>query len=369
MVKTITKTVLISTLFALSSLLAACGGSGSQAASGSSASRSTATSHSRQPVSSPSNHTAAASSTSSSGSGTLTPIQIVLSHYPSLLEYAPYYVAMDKGWFKQAGIKLEINSGGGGGDTMRTLSTGGIDIAQGGAPAALLEAMRDKHVELVGGFEDINEFTWIVPPNSKVHSVKDLAGAKLAFTHAGSATEWTIHEVVRLAHIPNVTYVSCGAPGSCWVAAKSGSITAGIGVEPFVAVKERTDHARVVLTAAKYIKHYVLDLFDVNTKWANAHKSTLKQFFQVLQRGIDYVQSNPNVASQITAKYLKMPEWAVKQGLQYYYSISKQPWALMPPKAAVATLQQGMIANGQLKKPVDFFKILNPEFLPKQATQ
>lgn len=61
----------------------------------------------------------------------------------------------------------------------------------------------------------------------------------------------TIREVMRLART-NITFVSCGGPGSCWAAAKSGAIAASWGTVPFTPIKEKTDYARVVIYAAHY---------------------------------------------------------------------------------------------------------------------
>ena len=63
---------------------------------------------------------------------------IVVTHYASLLYGTPYAVALDKGYFKQAGVDIDgILTSKGGGTSVRNMMAGDTLFAEVALPAAL----------------------------------------------------------------------------------------------------------------------------------------------------------------------------------------------------------------------------------------
>src|SRR5690606_7337175 len=86
------------------------------------------------------------------GADNPTKIRFVVSHRSALLSTLPTYIAEDNGLFKKHGVSVEYISGSGGGSTLRLLSTGDVEMAEGGTPAAILAANTDPNIELVQGW-------------------------------------------------------------------------------------------------------------------------------------------------------------------------------------------------------------------------
>src|SRR6476469_5910606 len=64
--------------------------------------------------------------------------EIVVTHYASLLYGTPYAVALDKGYFKQAGVDISsILTSKGGGTSVRNMMAGDTLFAEVALPAAL----------------------------------------------------------------------------------------------------------------------------------------------------------------------------------------------------------------------------------------
>ncbi|HXP30809.1 MAG TPA: ABC transporter substrate-binding protein [Stellaceae bacterium] len=99
--------------------------------------------------------------------------------------HAPFYLALRKGWFRDAGIDADIQQGNGSVTTVQLVAAGNIDL--GHANLAVMMQGRDKGmpVRAIANFVRKNDTGLIVPIDSAIRSPKDLAGKKLLYT-AGS---------------------------------------------------------------------------------------------------------------------------------------------------------------------------------------
>jgi NitT/TauT family transport system substrate-binding protein len=99
--------------------------------------------------------------------------------------HAPIHLAMQKGWFKQAGLDVAVEDGNGSVTTVQLVGAGNFDV--GHASLAPMMIARDKGlpVKAIANFARKNDIGLLVPRGSGIRSPKDLAGKKIIFT-AGS---------------------------------------------------------------------------------------------------------------------------------------------------------------------------------------
>src|SRR5215212_2183396 len=116
---------------------------------------------------------------------------IVVSNYGTSPNGMPFAVAMEKGFFKDAGVNVDgILSSDGGGTTIRNLLGGKLAYGE-AAPSAVVSAVQggaDLRV-ISGNVHTVAEFVWVAMPNSPINSAKDLKGRRLGFTNPGSTSE------------------------------------------------------------------------------------------------------------------------------------------------------------------------------------
>ena len=114
--------------------------------------------------------------------------QIVVSNYGTSPNGMPFAVALEKGFFKEAGVNVDgILSSDGGGGTIRNLLGGKLAFGE-AAPSAVVTAVQggaDLKV-ISGDVHTVAEFVWVAMPNSPVNSMKDLKGQRIGFTNPGS---------------------------------------------------------------------------------------------------------------------------------------------------------------------------------------
>lgn len=99
--------------------------------------------------------------------------------------HAPFHLAQQKGWFKDAGLDPEIQDGNGSVTTIQFVGSGNFDV--GHASLASMIVARDKGlaVKAIASFLRKNDIGLLVPKGSGMRTPKDLVGKKMIFT-AGS---------------------------------------------------------------------------------------------------------------------------------------------------------------------------------------
>jgi len=99
--------------------------------------------------------------------------------------HAPIHLAMQKGWFKQAGLDVSVEDGNGSVTTVQLVGAGNFDV--GHASLAPMMIARDKGlpVRAIANFARKNDIGLLVPRGAGIRSPQDLAGKKIIFT-AGS---------------------------------------------------------------------------------------------------------------------------------------------------------------------------------------
>ncbi|HXP31671.1 MAG TPA: ABC transporter substrate-binding protein [Stellaceae bacterium] len=96
--------------------------------------------------------------------------------------HAPIWLAVDKGWFKKAGIEVAVADGNGSATTAQLVGAGQVDI--GWAALSNMAFARSKGIPLisVAGFFRKGDLVLIVPKDSPIQGPKDLRGKKLVTT-------------------------------------------------------------------------------------------------------------------------------------------------------------------------------------------
>jgi len=99
--------------------------------------------------------------------------------------HAPFWLALEKGWFKDAGIDVTLSDGTGSVTTVQLVGSGQYDI--GHAALAVMAIARSKGMKLVSvaDFFRTGDTGLMVPKDSPIKGPQDLKGKKIIYT-AGS---------------------------------------------------------------------------------------------------------------------------------------------------------------------------------------
>lgn len=100
--------------------------------------------------------------------------------------HAGLHLAVEKGWFKKAGLDVEVSDGKGSSLTMQQVATGEVDVGQVQLSAMAVAKGKGMPLIAIAGLGRRTDLAALVPAESDITDVKGLEGKKIAYTAASS---------------------------------------------------------------------------------------------------------------------------------------------------------------------------------------
>lgn len=219
--------------------------------------------------------------------------------------HAPFYVALDKGWYKDVGIDLEIVEGNGSGTTVNLVGNKSNTFGFADAGTAIVAVSKGVPVKVISPIYQINGFAIIAPANSAIKTPKDLEGKRLGVT-PGDALSQLFPAFVAANRLDDkkITYVAMDASAKP-PALMNGQIDAIIGGSDDQAITLKSKGFAV--TEIRFA-HYGVPTIGLSLL---AHEDTIKEnpklvrrFLDATLRGWDYARKHPAEAIRIEKKYV-----------------------------------------------------------------
>jgi NitT/TauT family transport system substrate-binding protein len=251
-------------------------------------------------------------------------------------------VGLKQGYFKEAGLDIEILYTEGGASTLTPVIAGSIDIAMTngilGVVAAYAKGMPVKIIsaEATGAAEAF----WYARPESGIKRLVDTAGKTVAFSSPGSSTNLILLQLVNQAQVGPKLVATGGAPGTL-TQVMSGQIDVGWSVPPFV-LQQLADGKLVIIARGSDVAALAEQTIRVNVANANALKEkrdAFVRFVKALSRSIDWAYSDPHAIDNY-AEIAKVPRALAQQTRDEFFP--KEALQLSEVKGLEVTLKQAL---------------------------
>ena len=224
-------------------------------------------------------------------------------------------VGLKQGYFKEAGLDIEILYTEGGASTLTPVIAGSIDIAMTngilGVVAAYAKGMPVKIIsaEATGAAEAF----WYARPESGIRRLADTSGKTVAFSSPGSSTNLILLQLVNQAKVTPRLVPTGGAPGTL-TQVMSGQIDVGWAAPPFGLDQLDQKEIRIVATGndAEVFRGQTVRLNIVNANYLNAHMDVVDRYMKAYRETVNYMYTDPN-ALKIYADWLNISEAKAKR--------------------------------------------------------
>lgn len=236
----------------------------------------------------------------------------------------PLYLAIEKGYFKDAGLEVELVKFEAPNQIIDALLQGQVDLTSPSGAMGITGIADFKNpgklkIYAAGGGDDVIQNDAILVKNdSPIKTWQDLKGKKLGIV-AGSIQWRTIarHVLAQngLEADKDVTLVEL-ALGLQAQALATGQVDALLGIEPIPTIvkvksigKEIVDHV-----TTKYIANpFYAGAGIVRVDFAKQNPNTTKKVLDILHRSINEINQNPDSARQYLKGYTALDEVAIAQ--------------------------------------------------------
>ncbi|HEY3305619.1 MAG TPA: ABC transporter substrate-binding protein [Candidatus Binatia bacterium] len=283
-------------------------------------------------------------------------VRLVLPHRVLFDISLPFYVAQEKGFYKQAGIEVNPIFAAGGGDQVQIMVAGDADVVTGTGLLATLSALeRGAPIKIVSAeATGLNDVFWYVKGNSPIKKIEDLAGKKVSYSNPGSSSHLALLALVDWLKSKGVQppeLVAGGSPPQQFTGVMTDQFDAGWSAPPFFLEELSKGNIRILFRGNDVpgLSEITIRVNLARDEFVKKQPNAMRGFLSATRNAIQFVFANPDEAAKIWIKnaQLKEPFEVVKETWKFY---SPKSMALAPIQGIDRSLEDG-VKFKFLKKP------------------
>jgi NitT/TauT family transport system substrate-binding protein len=294
---------------------------------------------------------------------------ILVTQYKADPSGAPYGIALEKGFFKKAGLDVTgIVAGAGGGSSVRNAMA--TDLGYGDVTAApvIAAAAQGQDVKIVSiTSRSLADLVLIVMPNSPIKTPADLKGKKFGISNPKSLGEMMGVLVMEKAGLKqgDVQMTALGSLGGALTALENGVVDAT--AMPIILYRERGGESKYrVLVGPKELPLIPSQLGMATTKAIKEWPQKLRAIQQGRLEGTRFIYQHTDEAIDILSKvYAPLPPKDV--GIMVKELVEAKFWS--EGRIEMPLLEQtvhAMKGVGMLDKDLDLTKVVDSSVLPAE---
>ena len=301
--------------------------------------------------------------------GTETLTDVTLNEVAHSIFYAPQYVAIEEGYFEDAGLNLTLVTGFGADKTLTALVSGEADIGFMGSESSIYaynEGASDYAVNFAqltqraGNFlvarKEMPDFTW-----------KQLKGSKVLGGRNGGMPEMVFEYILKQHGLDPETDLTIDKSidfGSTAAAFAGGQGDYTVEFEPGATALEQEGAGYVAASLGVDSGYVPYTAYCARSSFLDEHPDVIQKFSDAMQRGLDYVNSHtPEEIAQVIQPQFKETDLETVTAIVRRYA-EQDTWKenLIFEKEGFDLLQDILESAGELKTRAPYEKLVNTAF-------
>lgn len=296
--------------------------------------------------------------------------KVVLNEVAHSLFYAPMYVAIEKGYFKEQGIDLELVTGFGADKTMTALLSGEADIGFMG-PETTVYACNEGATDLVVNFAQLTQRAgnFLVGREADdTFAWEKLKGKDVLGGRDGGMPEMVFEYILKKNGIDPAADLNIDKSidfGSTAAAFSGGQADYSVEFEPGATALEQEGDGFVVASLGVDSGYVPYTAFSAKDSYMKEHPEVVKGFVAALKKGMEYVYSHtPEEVAEAIAPQFKDTDQATMAIIIGRYA-DQDTWKqdLVFEEDAYRLLLDILDEAGQLSARPEYEKLVTTEYV------
>ena len=296
--------------------------------------------------------------------------KVTLNEVAHSIFYAPQYVAIEEGYFKDEGLDMTLITGFGADKTMTAVISGEADIGFMGAEASIYayqEGATDPVVNFAqltqraGNFlvarEEMPDFKW-----------EDLKGRKVLGGRKGGMPEMVFEYILKQNGLDPQKDLSIdqsidfGATAAAFTGDNSADFT--VEFEPSATALEKQGAGYVVASLGVDSGYVPYTSYSAKTSYMEKNPDIMQKFTNALQKGMDFVQNHTpeEIAEIIEPQFPETDLDTITAIVKRYYDQDTWKENLVFGQEGFELLQDILEDAGELKERTSYAELVNTEF-------
>ena len=301
--------------------------------------------------------------------------KVTLNEVAHSIFYAPQYVAIEEGYFKDEGLDLTLVTGFGADKTMTAVISGEADIGFMGAEASVYayqEGATDAVVNFAqltqraGNFlvarEEVGDFKW-----------EDLKDKKVLGGRKGGMPEMVFEYILRkngLDPQKDLTIdqsIDFGYTAAAFTGDTSADFT--VEFEPSATALEKEGAGYVVASLGVDSGYVPYTSYSAKTSYMEKNPEIIQKFTNALQKGMEYVQSHTpeEIAEVIAPQFAETDLDTVTAIVKRYYDQDTWKSNLIFEKESFELLEDILEDSGELSERVSYEDLVTTKYAREAA--
>ena len=301
--------------------------------------------------------------------------KVTLNEVAHSIFYAPQYVAIEEGYFKDEGLDLTLVTGFGADKTMTAVISGEADIGFMGAEASVYayqEGATDAVVNFAqltqraGNFlvarEEMPDFKW-----------EDLKDKKVLGGRKGGMPEMVFEYILRkngLDPQKDLTIdqsIDFGSTAAAFTGDTSADFT--VEFEPSATALEKEGAGYVVASLGVDSGYVPYTSYSAKTSYMEKNPEIIQKFTNALQKGMEYVQSHTpeEIAEVIAPQFAETDLDTVTAIVKRYYDQNTWKSNLIFEKESFELLEDILEDSGELSERVSYEDLVATKYAKEAA--
>lgn len=300
--------------------------------------------------------------------------KVTLNEVAHSIFYAPQYVAIELGYFKDEGIDLTLVNGGGADKVMTALISGDADIGFMGSEASIYvyaEGSEDPVINFAQLTQRAGNFLVARQPATDF-SWADLAGASVLGGRKGGMPQMVFEYILKKNGLDPETDVNIDQSISFGLTAAAftgGDADYTVEFEPYATLLELEGSGYVVASLGEASGYVPYTAYSAPKSYLESHPDLIQSFTNAIQKGLDYVNSHTaeEIAAVIAPQFSETDEATIATIVGRYLEQDTWKEDTIFEESSFDLLQKILEEAGELPEPVPYDQLVTTEYSSKAA--
>ena len=223
-------------------------------------------------------------------------------------EHAPFYLALDKQYYENEGIDLQILPGTGSNNTTSLIEKNEYEIGYSSALSIIDAVDKGAKIKAIAGICQHDTSSFIFRKDSNIKTVRDLIGKRIALSVGDAQTNFLTDILSKMGLSINnikIVYFADAITKEEAIFTKDADLLSGYYLDQVARLKYRYNTEMDYIKFSDYGIDHLSSSLVASTNLIDQHPNLIRGFLRATQKGIAYSKTHPDEAARIFYKYVK----------------------------------------------------------------